>query len=192
MQTKARNPLIQHAAYSMYAAWSSESYMQHVMRFSVFAADMPPVQSVLQRQHVLLEIEQTDLMIIAWAYNVMCKKKRESTAGGSIFEEGEKTRSIPTSGQGDGERFHWNFAAWHRGCLCCHRNSRKSPTVTSFSGFPHPNSHSHAAPIATWSNSFFLTAYHMWWWTKKTGIRIYAHTNIICPIFGRITCRMQL
>ena len=44
--------------------------------FSLFAADMPPVHSVLQRQRVRLEIEQNELMIIALAY-VMCKKKNK-------------------------------------------------------------------------------------------------------------------
>ena len=45
--------------------------------FSLFAADMPPVHSVLQRQRARLEIEQNELMIIALAFNVICKKKNK-------------------------------------------------------------------------------------------------------------------
>ena len=130
--------------------------------FSLFAADVPPVQSVLQLQRALLEIEQKDLMTIAWAYSVICKKKkRESTAGGSrtFGRSGKDNEHIPTSGQGATGR--WREVPPKLCCLASWMSllplefQENPDRWRHFLVFPHPNSHSHGAPIATWSDSFF-------------------------------------
>ena len=117
-------------------------------------------------------------MIIAWAYNAICKNKNKKRKHRSWVDNILKKRKgqgayqhLVRELQGDGERFQQYFRLTReqfaqvlflveedlvKHSRCCHQNSGNSPTGDVIFGISHPNSHSHAAPIATWCDSFFL------------------------------------
>ena len=151
---------------------------------------MPPVQPVLQRQRSPLDTEQNDVIIIAWAYNVTCKKKNKKRTDRQLVHNILKKRKgqgayqhLVRELQGDGERFYGNFAAWHRGCLSCRQNSRENPTGDVILGI-FPSEFAFACRTDRYMERFiFSHRIPHAAANQETDVRIHAPMNIIRPIF---------